>query len=157
MLAHQQIWQCIKTKHKSTNVPGEKICIKISAALGPWTWLLHVSSWRFTVWQYVQFLACPKGANFSMVLPCIPISSYTEKKSSKAGSPYGIHTHGCEGSSGYGYPRRLPRRRNYCRLWSFTWKMWPLAISDQLIVVTSLKIRNEDAFFQSRTIRVNLW
>lgn len=32
-----------------------------------------------------------------------------------------------------------------------------LASSDQLIVVASLKISNEDAFFQSRNIGINLW
>lgn len=60
-------------------------------------------------------------------------------------------------SQDMGTPRDSWEWANHCRLWSFTWKTRPFAISDQLIVLTSLKVRNEDAFFQSRTISINLW
>ena len=87
MLAHEQILQHIKTKHKSPNIPKGKSCMKRRAALGPWTRLLHMSGWRFMVWEYFQFLACPKGANFSMVLPCILTSSCHKAKALQGREP----------------------------------------------------------------------
>lgn len=158
MPAHKQVRQSIKRKHKGPNIPKGKSCMKMPTALGPQTWLLQVSSWRFMVCEYFQFLACPREEIFSMALALPPHLILPQSKSSPGqGSPPVLILMAIKVSQDIGTPRDSREWENHSRLWNFTQKTRPLATSDQLIVLTFLKVRNEDAFFQSRTVSINLW
>lgn len=113
-----------------------------------------MSGWNFMFCEYFQFLSCLREEHFSMALPCILTSSCHKAKALQSRQ---LLQHWYWWPWGFLRIWTLQEWENHCRLWSFTWRTRPLATSDQLIVFTSLKVRNQDALFQSRTISINLW
>lgn len=85
MLAHEQLLQHVKTKHKSPNVPEGRSCKEMPTAQG----LGHNCSTRglrFILWECFQFSAFPKEANFSTVL-CILTKFCHQAKAVQAQQP----------------------------------------------------------------------
>lgn len=157
MPAHKQVLQSIKKKKytKAQTLPKEKVAWKC-----PLLWDLKHDCSKWVVvglWSVSIFSSWldPERKFSPWLCLASPPPPATKQKLSRVGSSSSIDTDGHEGFSGS--PRDSQEWEYHGRLWSFTQKTRPLATSDQLIVLTFLKVRNEDAFFQTRTISINLW
>lgn len=118
----------------------------------PSEWLEVYGLWVFSIPGLSQRRKFLRGSALQphLILP-------QSKSSPRQGAPPALILRAVRVSQDMGTPRDSQGWENHCRLSSFTQKTRPLATSDKLIVLTSLKVRNEDAFFQSRTISINLW